>query len=69
MQTFNYAKKGVNMGNIKELKIEFQKKGAIHLDDIKVVQHKHNYRKHVESSTKHIPNTLLDIGVGKEQWW
>ena len=69
LQTFNYTKKGVNMGNIKELKIEFQKKGAIHLDDIKVVQHKHNYRKYVESSTKTYTKHPFSIGVGKEHWW
>ncbi len=69
LQTFNYAKKGVNMGNIKELKIEFQRKGAIHLDDIKVVQHKHNYRKSAENSTKTFTKHPFSIGMKKEYWW
>ena len=57
------------MGNIKELKIEFQRKGAIHLDDIKVVQHKHNYNKSVENSIKTYTKHPFSIGMKKEYWW
>ena len=34
LQSFNYEKKGVNMSNIKELRLEFQRSGDIHIDNI-----------------------------------
>jgi hypothetical protein len=33
-QAFNYEKRGVNMSNIKELRLEFQRKGHLHIDNI-----------------------------------
>ena len=42
---------------------------SISLDDIKVVQHKHNYRKSVESSTKTYIKHPFSIGMKKEYWW
>ena len=45
LQAFNYEKRGVNMGNIKELRLEFQSKGDLHIDNIVIVHHEHNYMK------------------------
>ena len=45
LQAFNYEKRGVNMGNIKELRLEFQAKGDVHIDNIVIVPHEHNYKK------------------------
>ena len=69
LQAFNYIEKGVNMGNIKELKIEFQRKGAIHLDDIKIVSHQHNYNKLNKISAKKFTTHPIIIGTEKEYWW
>lgn len=69
LQTFNYDKRGVNMGNIKELKLEFQRKGAIHLDDIKIVPHHHNYDKSNKNYIKTFTKQPISIGIGKQYWW
>ena len=37
LSTFKFQKKGVNISNIKELRIQLQNKGDFHLDDIKIV--------------------------------
>ena len=34
LQAFNYEKRGVNMSNIKELRLEFQRNGHLHIDNI-----------------------------------
>ena len=69
LQTFNYAQRGVNMSNIKELKIEFQRKGSIHLDDIRIVSHQHNYKKSNENFRKTFTEQPINIGTEKEYWW
>ena len=66
---FNYEKNGVNMGNIKELRIEFQRKGDIHIDNIVVVPHEHNYKKTKETFTKVFDSHPIQLGSGKEYWW
>ena len=48
LQEFNYQKRGVNMGNIKELRLEFQAKGDIHIDNIVIVPHEHSYNKTIK---------------------
>ena len=45
LQAFNYEKRGVNMSNIKELRLEFQRKGDLHIDNIILVPHEHHYDK------------------------
>ena len=37
LPTFKHEKKGVNLSNIKELRVQLMKKGDFHLDDIKIV--------------------------------
>ena len=66
---FNYEKNGVNMGNIKELRIEFQRKGDIHIDNIVIVPHEHNYKKTKETFTKVFDSHPIQLGSGKEYWW
>ena len=68
-QTFNYEKHGVNMGNIKELRIEFQRKGDVHIDNIVIVPHKHNYKKTKEIFTKVFDSHPIQLGSGKQYWW
>ena len=68
-QAFNYDKRGVNMSNIKELRLEFQRKGDLHIDNIVIVPHKHNYKKKTDSFTKVFNSHPIQLGSGKEYWW
>ena len=68
-QAFNYEKNRVNMGNIKELRIEFQRKGDVHIDNIVIVPHEHNYKKTKEIYTKVFDSHPIQLGSGKEYWW
>ena len=69
LQSFNYEKRGVNMSNIKELRLEFQRKGDLHIDNIVIVPNEHNYEKFKDSSTKVFDSYPIQLGVGKEYWW
>ena len=68
-QAFNYEKRGVNMSNIKELRLEFQRKGDLHIDNIVIVPHVHNYKKTKDTFTKVFNSQPIQLGVGKEYWW
>ena len=57
------------MGNIKELRLEFQRKGDLHIDNIVIVPHKHNYKKEKDSFTKVFNSHPIQLGLGKEYWW
>jgi len=69
LQSFNYEKRGVNMGNIKELRLEFQRKGDLHIDNIVIVPHEHNYKKTNDTFTKVFNSQPIKLGAGKEYWW
>ena len=69
LQAFNYEKRGVNMSNIKELRLEFQRKGDLHIDNIVIVPHEHNYKKTEDTFTKVFNSQPIQLGVGKEYWW
>ena len=69
LQSFNYEKRGVNMGNIKELRLEFQRKGDLHIDNIVIVPHEHNYMKTKDTFTKVFNSQPIKLGAGKEYWW
>tara|TARA_B100000497_G_scaffold121161_1_gene150531 strand:+ start:1036 stop:2214 length:1179 start_codon:yes stop_codon:yes gene_type:complete len=69
LQSFNYEKRGVNMSNIKELRLEFQRKGDLHIDNIIIVPHDHNYMKAKDTFTKVFDSHPIQLGIGKEYWW
>ena len=69
LQAFNYKKRNVNMSKIKELRLEFQRMGDLHIDNIIIVPHKHNYQNSRETFTKVFNTHPIQIGVGKEYWW
>ena len=57
------------MSNIKELRIEFQQSGSVHIDDMKIVPHEHNYTK-TDTEFKTTYNSFpVHIGVGSQYWW
>ena len=57
------------MSNIKELRLEFQRKGDLHIDNIKIVPYNYNYIKSKDKFTKSFDSHPQDLGVGKEYWW
>ena len=69
LQSFNYEKRGVNMSNIKEFRIEFQRKGELHIDNIIIVPHEYKYKKKRDTFIKVFNSHPIQIGVGKEYWW
>ena len=69
LQAFNYEKRKVNMSNIKELRLEFQRKGDLHIDNIIIVPHEHNYKKTKNTFVKVLETYPIPIGAGKEYWW
>ena len=69
LQAFNYEKRGVNMSNIKELRLEFQRNGHLHIDNIVIVPHEYRYKKTSDKFTKVFDSHPVQLGVGKEYWW
>ena len=69
LQAFNFEKRKVNMTNIKELRLEFQRKGDLHIDNIIIVPHEHIYKKTKNIFTKVFETHPIRIGAGKEYWW
>ena len=45
LSAFRAASRGVNLENIKELRIEFQREGCVHLDGIRIVPFEHQGEK------------------------
>tara|TARA_B100001057_G_scaffold460435_1_gene511504 strand:- start:15 stop:1217 length:1203 start_codon:yes stop_codon:yes gene_type:complete len=69
LHAFNYERRGVNMANIKELKIEFQRSGHAHIDEIKIVRYEHHYSIEPDHSTEVVAGLPLKIGSTPEEWW
>ena len=69
LQSFNFEKRGVNMSNIKELRLEFQRSGDIHIDNIIIVSHEHNYTTTKDKFIKVFNSHPIQLGVGKDYWW
>ena len=69
LQSFRPERKGVNLSNIKELRIEFQRQGDVHVDDIRVVPHTHLYALEASTSEYRVNGLPMAIGCGREHWW
>ncbi len=69
LSAFNYEKRNVNMSNIKEMRLEFQRKGDLHIDNIVIVPHEHHYKKTNDSFIKAFKSHPILVGIGKEHWW
>ena len=69
LPSFNHEKKEVNLANIKELRLEFQREGDIHIDRIRIVPHDHNFKKTNTRYTKIFKEHPIQIGQGREYWW
>ena len=69
LSTFKFVNKGVNISNIKELRIQLQNKGDFHLDDVKIVPHKHNYNYSDEIFSHKFIKHPISLGEEKKYWW
>ncbi len=69
LSTFKYQNKGVNISNIKELRIELQKSGNIHIDNMKIVPHVHDYNFQQSLFSKTFNTFPISIGNEKKYWW
>jgi len=69
LPTFKHEKKGVNISNIKDLKIQLMNKGDFHIDDIKVVPYKYLYKVNKKNFTKKINTYPVILGNEKKYWW
>ena len=69
LSTFKYQKKGVNISNIKELRIQLQRKGDVHIDALKIVPHFHNYRNIQSNFSKSFISFPIRLGEEKKYWW
>lgn len=69
LSTFNFQKKAVNLSNIKELRVELQKSGAVHIDNMKIVPHAHNYKIEDKSFSAAFNTLPISIGTQKKYWW
>jgi hypothetical protein len=69
LRAFNYQRRGVNMANIKELKIEFQRKGYVHIDEVQIVRYDHHYPIEPDQSIDVVAELPWKIGTMPEEWW
>ena len=66
LSTFSYQVNKIDLTNIKQLLLQCYDKVDIYIDDIKIVEHKHNYKK-ISSSSLSIKDTTLPIDVFSEK--
>ena len=66
LQAFRPERNGVNLANIKELRIEFQQKGDVHVDDIRIVPHQHRFGREASTSTHRVTALPFALGEGRE---
>ena len=68
LSAFRAASRGLNLENIKELRIEFQRKGCVHLDGLRIVPFDHQEEK-LSSRSRDVCESLpMDLDQSK-LWW
>ena len=65
LSTFSYQKNNIDLTNIKQLLLQCYDKVDIYIDDIKIIQHNHNYKKISSSLT--VKDTTLPIDIFSEK--
>mgnify|MGYP006143274699 CR=1 FL=1 len=65
LSTFSYQTNNIDLTNIKQLLLQCYDKVDIYIDDIKIIQHNHNYKKIPSSLT--IKDTTLPIDIFSEE--
>jgi len=68
LSAFRAASRGLNLENIKELRIEFQREGCVHLDGLRIVPFDHQEEK-LSSRSRDVCESLpMDLDQSK-LWW
>jgi hypothetical protein len=66
LSTFSYQVNKIDLTNIKQLLLQCYDKVDIYIDDIKIVEHKHNYKK-ISSTSLTVKDTALPIDIFSEK--
>ena len=66
LSTFSYQTNNIDLTNIKQLLLQCYDKVDIYIDDIKIVEHKHNYKK-ISSTSLTVKDTALPIDIFSEK--
>ena len=66
LSTFSYQTNNIDLTNIKQLLLQCYDKVDIYIDDIKIIEHKHSYKK-ISSSSLSIKDTNLPIDIFSEK--
>ena len=66
LSTFSYQINNIDLTNIKQLLLQCYDKVDIYIDDIKIVEHKHNYKK-ISSTSLTVKDTALPIDIFSEK--
>ena len=66
LSTFSYQVNKIDLTNIKQLLLQCYDKVDIYIDDIKIVEHKHNYKK-ISSTSLTVKDTTLPIDIFSEK--
>ena len=66
LSTFSYQVNNIDLTNIKQLLLQCYDKVDIYIDDIKIVKHKHNYKK-ISSTSLSVKDTALPIDIFSEK--
>lgn len=68
LATFRASEKGLNLENVKELRIEFQREGHVHLDAIQIVPF-HHEGKFLEHRGEDVCEELPLVMNARNLWW
>jgi len=66
LSAFSYQTNNIDLTNIKQLLLQCYDKVDIYIDDIKIIEHKHSYKK-ISSSSLSIKDTVLPIDIFSEK--
>lgn len=65
LSTFSYAVNNIDLTNVKQLLLQCYNKVDIYIDDIKIVPHKHNFKK--ETPKLSVTDTILPIDIFSDE--
>lgn len=61
LPTFSYTVDNIDLTNIKQLLLQCYDKTDVYIDDMKIVRHEHNYKKHVPHL--HVKDTIFPLEI------
>ena len=69
LRSFHAHQKGVNLANIKELRLEFQRQGHIHIDAMSLVAYEHAFPVPAAQVIDKCTSLPLVLGANREHFW